>query len=166
MSKKLEMCNVATFLKIKFYSKSRQWFKQPKITHNTSKVLVSLHHYVKTLVKVHRGYLNSGYDWNPMVVSTFTSMYPLGRCTKSSRLIDYYLDSLRSVTPTTQPSRITRQENTARAPQRLGPIWAEQLGLALPNRGSILLAKVCIIQGALVWIYQQHILVPVLLKVS
>ena len=87
----------------------------------------------------------SSNDWNSMFVSTFTSMYPLGRCTKSSRLIDYYLDSLRSVTPTTQPSRITRQENTARAPQRLGPISAEQLGLASPNRGSILLAKVCII---------------------
>ena len=145
MPKKLDICNVATSFSIKFYSKLRQCFKQQKTTNNTSKVLVFLHHYVKTLVKVHRGYLSSGYDWNSMVVSTFTSMYPLGRCTKSSRLIDYYLDSLRSVTPTTQPSRITRQENTARAPQRLGPIWAEQLGLASPNRGSILLAKVCII---------------------
>ena len=145
MSKKLDICNVATSFSIKFYSKLRQCFKQQKTTNNTSKVLVFLHHYVKTLVKVHRGYLSSGYDWNSMVVSTFTSMYPLGRCTKSSRLIDYYLDSLRSVTPTTQPSRITRQENTARAPQRLGPIWAEQLGLTSPNRGSILLAKVCII---------------------
>ena len=121
MSKKLDICNVATSFSIKFYSKLRQCFKQQKTTNNTSKVLVFLHHYVKTLVKVHRGYLSSGYDWNSMVVSTFTSMYPLGRCTKSSRLIDYYLDSLRSVTPTTQPSRITRQENTdCRCPQPRG----------------------------------------------
>ena len=150
----------------KILYKIKTMFQTAENKQHTSKVLVFLHRYVKTLVKVHRGYLSSGYDWNPMVVSTFTSMYPLGRCTKSSRLIDYYLDSLRSVTPTTQPSRITRQENTARAPQRLGPIWTEQLGLASPNRGSILLVKVCIIQGTPVWIYLQHILVTVQLKVS
>ena len=37
-------------------------FQTAEKTNNTSKVLVFLHHYVKTLVKVHRGYLSSGYD--------------------------------------------------------------------------------------------------------
>ena len=115
MPEKLDICNVATFFFNQILFKIKAMFQT---TENNQQ----LHHYVKTLVKVHRVYLSSGYDRNSMVVSTFTSMYPLGRCTKSSRLIDYYLDSLRSVTPTTQPSRITRQENTARAPQRLGPI--------------------------------------------